>query len=70
MFFFSQENDLVFYNDICSVTEALEHQHNTPGWRLFIDSSKVSFKAVLLYNGHKYPSVPLAHALNMGHKKI
>jgi hypothetical protein len=45
--------------------EALGHQHNTPQWRLFIDSSKVSLKAVLLHNGNKYPSVPLAHAVNM-----
>jgi hypothetical protein len=36
--FFSQENDLVFGNDICSVMEALGHQHNTPEWRLFIGS--------------------------------
>jgi hypothetical protein len=34
--------------------EALEHQHNTPEWRLFIDSSKVNLKAVLLHNGNKY----------------
>jgi hypothetical protein len=32
---------------------------------LFIDSSKVSLKAVLLHNGNKFPSVPLAHAANM-----
>jgi hypothetical protein len=32
---------------------------------LFIDSSKASLKAVLLHNGNKYPSVPLAHAVNM-----
>jgi hypothetical protein len=28
--------------------EALGHQHNTPEWRLFIDSSKVSLKAVII----------------------
>jgi hypothetical protein len=53
------------FNDIYSVTEALGHQHNTPEWHLFIDSSKVSLKAVLLHNGNKYPSVPLAHTVNM-----
>jgi hypothetical protein len=63
--FFSQENDLVFCNDICCVMEALGHQHNTPEWRLFIDSSKASLKAVLLHNGNKYPSVPLVNAVNM-----
>jgi hypothetical protein len=45
--------------------EALGHQHNTPEWRLFTDSSKVSLKAVPLHDVNKYPSVPLAHALNM-----
>jgi hypothetical protein len=32
---------------------------------LFIDSSEVSLEAVLLHNGSKYPSAPLAHAVNM-----
>jgi hypothetical protein len=62
---FSQENDLVFCNDICSVMEALGYQHNTPEWHFFIDSSKVSLKAVLPHNRNKYQSVPLAHAVNM-----
>ena len=34
-------------------------------WCLFIDSSKVSLKLVLLHNGNRFPSVPLAHAANM-----
>jgi hypothetical protein len=63
--FSSQENDLVFCNDICYVMEAIGNQHSTPEWHLFIDSSKVSLKAVLLHNGNKYPSVPLAHAVNV-----
>jgi hypothetical protein len=41
--------------------EALGHQHNTSEWH----SSKVSLKAVLLHNGNKYRSVPLAHAINI-----
>jgi hypothetical protein len=45
--------------------EAYGDQHITPEWRLFIDSSKVSLQAVLLHNGNKYPSVPLAHVVNM-----
>jgi hypothetical protein len=32
---------------------------------LFIKSSKVSLKAVLLNNGNKFPSVSLPHAANM-----
>jgi hypothetical protein len=32
---------------------------------LFIDSSKVSLNLVLLHNGSRFPSVPLAYAANM-----
>jgi hypothetical protein len=32
--FFSQENDVVFCNDVCCVIEALEHQHDPTEWRL------------------------------------
>lgn len=38
---------------------------NSDEWRLFIDASKISLKAVLLHNGNKYPSALLAHATNM-----
>jgi hypothetical protein len=41
------------------------HEYNPDQWRLFIDSSKVSLKEVLLHNGHRFPSVPLARATNM-----
>ena len=37
----------------------------THQWHVSIDSSKVSLKGVLLHNGNKFPSVPLAHAANM-----
>jgi hypothetical protein len=32
---------------------------------LFIDSSKVNLKAVLLHNGNKFPAVSLDHDANM-----
>ena len=47
-----------------AVIKAVGHQHKPTGWHLFVDSSKVSLKAVLLQNGNKFPSVPLAHATN------
>jgi len=31
-------------------------------WQLFIDVSKTSLKAVLLHNGNKLPSIPVAYA--------
>ncbi|UYV72105.1 hypothetical protein LAZ67_9001826 [Cordylochernes scorpioides] len=63
--FFSQENDLVYCNDVVSLMEALVHGNDTEEWPLFVDSSKISLKAVLLHNGNKFPSVPIAHASNM-----
>ena len=63
--FFSQEVDVVFCNDVCSVMEILGHECNTDQWRLFINSSKVSLKVVLLHNGNRFPSIPLAHAATM-----
>ena len=60
--FFSQEDDVVFCNDVCSVTEVLDHEFNPDQWCLLIDSSKVSLKVVLLHDGNKFPSVPLARA--------
>lgn len=63
--FFSHEGNLIFCNDILSVMATLNFEYNTDDWRLFIDSSKVSLKAVLLHNGNEVPSIPLAHGTNM-----
>ena len=45
--------------------QSLGYQHISVEWRLFIDASKSSLKAVLLHNGNTKPSVPLAYAVNM-----
>jgi hypothetical protein len=63
-FSFSQENDLVFCNEVCCDIYALGHQHDLTEWRMFIDFSNFILKAVLLRNGNKFPSMPLAHAAN------
>ena len=39
--------------------------YSASNWRLFIDSSKRSLKAVLLHNGNVYPSIPIAHSVQM-----
>ena len=36
---------------------------NPMNWRLFIDSSKLSLKAVLLHNGNTLPSIPVGHSV-------
>jgi len=62
--FFSLEDSVVFCNDACSVMDVHGHEYNPDQWRLFIDSSKVSLKVVLLQDGSRVSSVPLAHAAN------
>lgn len=63
--FFLQYENLVYCNDVESLLESFGLTHHPDEWRLFIDSSKRSLKAVLLHVGNKYPSIPLAHAANM-----
>lgn len=39
-------------------------------WRLFIDSSKSSLKVVLVHNGNKKPSIPVAYSVSMKKLRI
>ena len=55
----------MYCNDADGLFGALGLVHNTEGWRLYIDLSKVSFKAVRLHSGNIYPSVPLAHTVHL-----
>ena len=53
---------MCYCSNIDGFFEALKSEHHSNEWRLFIDSSKVSIKAVLLNNGNEKPSIPLVHA--------
>ena len=57
--------DIVHWKNIQEFMEELQLEHTSGHWRLFIDSSEVSMKAVLLHNGNKFPSVPLAYAVHV-----
>jgi len=39
--------------------------YNATEWRIFIDASKRSLKAVLLHNGNRYASVPIGHSVQL-----
>ena len=58
------ENKLCYCTNIPGLFSSLGLPHNPSDWRLFIDSSKQSFKGVLLHNGNKYPSIPIAHSVH------
>jgi hypothetical protein len=49
---------------VCVLMGELQLSHPSEQWRLFIDSSKVSLKTVLLHNGKKRSAIPLAHAVH------
>jgi len=48
--------------DVDGLFKALNMSHCSDEWRLFIESSKVSLKAVCLHSGYVLPSIPVAHA--------
>lgn len=63
--YFSTEENLSFCNNIDHLMLALGYEQKPEEWRLFIDSSKLSLKAVLLHIGNIYPSVPIGYAIHM-----
>ena len=60
--FFSMENSLVYCVDIQGLIDKLGTVYNSSDWRLFIDASKSSLKAVLLHNANQFASIPLAYS--------
>ena len=63
--FFDMENKLCYCTNITGLFTSLGLPHNPSDWRLFIDSSKRSLKSVLLHNGNKYTSTPIAHSVHL-----
>ena len=66
--FFDSYNKLCFCNDVDGLMMKLGYEYRCDEWRLFIDSSKASRKAVLLHNGNIHSSIPVAHAVQL--KKV
>ena len=62
---FSMKGDLCYCSNIYSLFSAFNIDYDVSEWRLFIDASKYSIKAVLLHNGNIYPSIPIAHSVTL-----
>ena len=61
--FFSQDIDLVYCNNIIGLFFKMKMPNYRPeDWRLFIDSSQRSLKCVMLHNGNRFASIPIAHS--------
>lgn len=63
--FFSSGNSIVYCNDVVGLVSKMGMEYEIEQWRLFIDSSCRSLKAVLLYNGNEVSSLPLAYSVTM-----
>ena len=63
--FFRLSESLCYCSDIQGLFDAMGIQCKVSEWRLFIDSSCRSLKAVLLHNTNQWPSIPLAHSVHM-----
>ena len=63
--YFDVIQDLCYRKDVEGLFRAVGIDHNPTQWRLFIDSSTKSLKAVLLHNGNIYPSISLVYSLQM-----
>ena len=67
--YFTEEKDLVYCTDVAQLLQNLGNpMYHPEDWRLFTDSSKRSLKCVLLHNGNKYASVPIAHSTTLKEK--
>jgi len=58
-----ENNSLAYCTDIRGLILTIQNEYNPEYWRLFIDSSKSSLKAVLLHNNSKN-SIPIALSIN------
>jgi len=62
--FFKMERGFVSCTGIDGLMKTLNINHIPLDWRLFIDSSKFSLKAVLLHNGKTQHSIPVGHSVH------
>ena len=63
--YFTVDGNLCYCKDANGLFVAIGIEHIPSQWRLFIDSSSRSLKAVLLHNGNKHPSIPVAYSIQM-----
>ena len=63
--FFDKHDSLVFCSNVPGLIEHMGIPYQPNEWRLFIDSSNKSLKAVLWYIGHKVASIPIGYSAQM-----
>ena len=61
--FFTETSNLIYCHDVNGLVEKFSIKYEPSNWRLFIDSSTKSLKAILLHNGNVYAPLPVAHSV-------
>lgn len=61
----NETNTFTYCNDIEGLVNKIGMKYDATEWRLFIDGSTTSLKAVLLHVTNKKPSIPLAYGIGM-----
>ena len=61
--YYASAENICYCKDIEGLMTELGCEHNPAHWRLFIDSSKTSLKAVLLHNGNIKPSITVGYSI-------
>lgn len=61
----NDRNTYAFCNNIKGLFEQMKIHYVARDWRLFIDGSVTSLKAVLLHKSNKIPSIPVAFSTDM-----
>lgn len=56
-----ERSGITYCHNIDRLFNRVGHEHTPDEWRIFIDGSVASLKAVLLHIGNKYPSLPVAY---------
>lgn len=64
-FTFDKASSLVYCNNIDDLIKSMGVKYDATQWRLFIDSSSKSLKAVLLNIGNKFSSIPVGHSVQI-----
>ena len=59
------KGELVYSTDVSGIMQEFRYSHRPDKWRLFIDSSKLSLKAVLLHNKNMLPSISVGYAAHL-----
>ena len=58
-------HSLCYCSDIFGLFNEIGIDYDPSDWRLFIDSSAKSLKAILLHNGNEFPSIPVGRSVHM-----